>query len=95
MTLNRGRSDVQLPDFTVSVGKSKIGMNIPESWLDFHPLTKADLASEACLRLAASTAPVQGLHGRARGIGGFRCATTGLSIFLAGLPSRERTDCTG
>lgn len=47
VTLNRGRSDVQLPDFTVSVGKSKIGMNIPESWLDFHPLTKADLASEA------------------------------------------------
>jgi exopolyphosphatase/guanosine-5'-triphosphate,3'-diphosphate pyrophosphatase len=47
VTLNRGRSDVQLPDFTVSVGKSKIGMNIPESWLDFHPLTRADLASEA------------------------------------------------
>jgi exopolyphosphatase/guanosine-5'-triphosphate,3'-diphosphate pyrophosphatase len=47
VTLNRGRSDVQLPGFTVSVGKSKIDMNIPESWLDFHPLTKADLASEA------------------------------------------------
>jgi exopolyphosphatase/guanosine-5'-triphosphate,3'-diphosphate pyrophosphatase len=47
VTLNRGRSDVQLPDFRVSAGKTGITMKIPESWIDFHPLTKADLASEA------------------------------------------------
>ena len=47
VTLNRGRSDVQMPDFDVMPGKHRIMMNIPESWLDFHPLTKADLASEA------------------------------------------------
>ena len=47
VTLNRGRSDMQLPEFTLKAGKNKIVMDIPESWLDFHPLTKADLASEA------------------------------------------------
>ena len=47
VTLNRGRSDMQLPQFSVRVGKRRIALNIPESWLDFHPLTKADLASEA------------------------------------------------
>ena len=46
-TLNRGRSDMQLPQFSVSAGKHRISLDIPESWLDFHPLTKADLASEA------------------------------------------------
>jgi len=47
VTLNRGRSDAQLPDFRVSAGKTRITMKIPESWIDFHPLTKADLALEA------------------------------------------------
>ena len=46
-TLNRGRSDMQLPQFSVSAGKHRISLDIPESWLDYHPLTKADLASEA------------------------------------------------
>jgi exopolyphosphatase/guanosine-5'-triphosphate,3'-diphosphate pyrophosphatase len=47
VTLNRGRSDVQLPDFGVRVGKRRISLKVPDSWLDFHPLTRADLASEA------------------------------------------------
>jgi exopolyphosphatase/guanosine-5'-triphosphate,3'-diphosphate pyrophosphatase len=38
---------MQLPQFSVSAGKHRISLDIPESWLDFHPLTKADLASEA------------------------------------------------
>lgn len=47
VTLNRSRSDVQLPEFNISVSKSVIMLDIQADWLDLHPLTKADLASEA------------------------------------------------
>jgi exopolyphosphatase/guanosine-5'-triphosphate,3'-diphosphate pyrophosphatase len=47
VTLNRGRSDVQLPGIGIKGGKSTITLDIPEDWLEFHPLTRADLASEA------------------------------------------------
>jgi exopolyphosphatase/guanosine-5'-triphosphate,3'-diphosphate pyrophosphatase len=47
VTLNRGRSDVQLPGIGIKGGKSTITLDIQKDWLEFHPLTRADLASEA------------------------------------------------
>jgi exopolyphosphatase/guanosine-5'-triphosphate,3'-diphosphate pyrophosphatase len=47
VTLNRGRTDVQLPDMRIKVSKSTITLELPEEWLELHPLTRADLASEA------------------------------------------------
>jgi exopolyphosphatase/guanosine-5'-triphosphate,3'-diphosphate pyrophosphatase len=47
VTLNRGRSDVQLPEIGIQVSKSTVTLELPEDWLEFHPLTRADLASEA------------------------------------------------
>ncbi|UCC56167.1 MAG: Ppx/GppA family phosphatase [Gammaproteobacteria bacterium] len=47
VTLNRGRTDVQLPDMCIKVSKSTITLDLPQDWLEFHPLTRADLASEA------------------------------------------------
>lgn len=50
VTLNRGRSDVQLPEIGIEVSKNAITLDLPEDWLEVHPLTRADLASEAaCL----------------------------------------------
>jgi len=50
VTLNRGRTAAQLPKIATTVGKSTITLELPEDWLEFHPLTRADLASEAaCL----------------------------------------------
>ena len=47
VTLNRGRSDVQLPAIGIQGSKNTITLMLPEDWLEFHPLTRADLASEA------------------------------------------------
>jgi exopolyphosphatase/guanosine-5'-triphosphate,3'-diphosphate pyrophosphatase len=50
VTLNRGRSDVQLPDIGTRVSKNTITLDLSRDWLEFHPLTRADLATEAaCL----------------------------------------------
>jgi len=45
--LNRGRVDMQLPAMKVKGGKNSITLGVPDEWLDLHPLTKADLLSEA------------------------------------------------
>jgi exopolyphosphatase/guanosine-5'-triphosphate,3'-diphosphate pyrophosphatase len=47
VTLNRGRTDVQLPDIGMEVSKRTIRLQLPGDWLEFHPLTRADLVSEA------------------------------------------------
>lgn len=47
VTLNRGRSDVQLPEIGINGSKSTVTLALPEDWLEFHPLTRADLVSEA------------------------------------------------
>jgi exopolyphosphatase/guanosine-5'-triphosphate,3'-diphosphate pyrophosphatase len=47
VTLNRGRVDVELPPIEVKGGKNRITLRLPDEWLDLHPLTKADLLSEA------------------------------------------------
>jgi len=47
VTLNRGRAAMPLPSMRVRCGKRNIMLGLPDDWLDFHPLTKADLKSEA------------------------------------------------
>lgn len=46
VTLNRGRTESQLPGIHGKVRKNSLSLGISEDWLDLHPLTKADLASE-------------------------------------------------
>lgn len=48
VALNRSRTEVQLPGIDAKISKNSIKLGISEDWLDLHPLTKADLASEAC-----------------------------------------------
>jgi exopolyphosphatase/guanosine-5'-triphosphate,3'-diphosphate pyrophosphatase len=43
---HRGRTDEQVPDVVLKVGKSFIEVNFPYGWLDQHPLTQADLGKE-------------------------------------------------
>ena len=47
VTLNRGRTDIGLTQLDARVTKNGIELVLPSDWLDFHPLTKADLALEA------------------------------------------------
>ena len=47
VTLNRGRTDIGLTQLDAGVTKNSIELVLPSDWLDFHPLTKADLALEA------------------------------------------------
>ena len=47
VTLNRGRTDIGLPRIDAKAGKNSIVLEVPADWLEFHPLTRADLASEA------------------------------------------------
>jgi exopolyphosphatase/guanosine-5'-triphosphate,3'-diphosphate pyrophosphatase len=47
VTLNRGRTDSGLGQLDVVAGKNSIELILPSDWLDFHPLTKADLLTEA------------------------------------------------
>ena len=49
VALNRGRSDGSLQSIKVKGKKSGIALGLPDDWLDYHPLTKADLKSEADL----------------------------------------------
>jgi len=48
-TLNRGRTDTGLSQLDVKVSKNSIDLVIPADWLDFHPLTNADLVTESGL----------------------------------------------
>jgi len=36
-----------VPEFGLEVSSSAIGLRFPPGWLDQHPLTRADLESEA------------------------------------------------
>ena len=45
--LHRNRQEHQLPDFKISIVKSKINIQFPGNWLSQSPLTHADLIQEA------------------------------------------------
>lgn len=45
--LHHSRSDAPLPDFRLEAGKKRLTLHMPRSWLDEHPLTRADLEREA------------------------------------------------
>ena len=44
--LNRGRVQHELQNLVVSVAGQELQLKFPESWLDLHPLTSADLKQE-------------------------------------------------
>ncbi|MGR9115684.1 MAG: exopolyphosphatase [Gammaproteobacteria bacterium] len=44
--LHRNRNDAELPEFEISITKSKIKLRFPKNWLDQAPLTYADLQKE-------------------------------------------------
>jgi exopolyphosphatase/guanosine-5'-triphosphate,3'-diphosphate pyrophosphatase len=44
--LHRGRTDEQVPNFSLQVDGSDIMLRFPENWLEQHSLTKADLNKE-------------------------------------------------
>lgn len=48
-TLNRGRTDIGLSQLDARVSKNSIDLIMPADWLDFHPLTTADLVTESGL----------------------------------------------
>ncbi|QSR88230.1 Ppx/GppA phosphatase family protein [Methylacidiphilum caldifontis] len=45
--LNRVRSDDEIPQIDIKVNSNLIKLTFPEGWLQNHPLTTADLATEA------------------------------------------------
>ena len=45
--LNRGRLFTALPEFLLSCEGNVIKISFPENWLENHPLTEADLRTEA------------------------------------------------
>ncbi|CCE24344.1 exopolyphosphatase [Methylotuvimicrobium alcaliphilum] len=45
--LHRNRNDIELPEFSITIVKSKLKLTFPEGWLDQSPLTRADLNKEA------------------------------------------------
>ena len=45
--LHRNRQEDELPDFKISIVKSKISIQFPDNWLSQSPLTYADLLQEA------------------------------------------------
>lgn len=47
IVLNRSRNTVKTPDIEVKTSKNKIELLFPENWLSDHPLTEADLETEA------------------------------------------------
>jgi exopolyphosphatase / guanosine-5'-triphosphate,3'-diphosphate pyrophosphatase len=47
VTFNRGRADMPLPSINIITGKNTVTLIVPHDWLDYHPLTKVDLKSEA------------------------------------------------
>ena len=45
--LNRGRMPIELPPINLSVNEAQdMTLDIPEDWLNNHPLTAADLEQE-------------------------------------------------
>jgi len=44
--LNRGRSNVALPDIRLAARADSLEVRFPPGWLEDHPLTIADLQSE-------------------------------------------------
>lgn len=47
VVFHRNRHTLEMPDFKISIGKTKIQLVFPKDWLLQVPLTQADLASEA------------------------------------------------
>ena len=47
VVLHRGRTDVPLPSFGISVRDHAVRLSLPRKWLQAHPLTELDLAQEA------------------------------------------------
>ena len=47
VVLHRGRTDVPVPPFKVSLRGQRIQLSFPSRWLNEHPLTKLDLDQEA------------------------------------------------
>ena len=45
--LHRNRHNDELPDFKITINKSKINLQFPNAWLSLSPLTHADLIHEA------------------------------------------------
>ncbi len=45
--LHRNRYDLDLPDFKISILKTKIYLQFPDKWLEHSPLSHADLIQEA------------------------------------------------
>lgn len=45
--LHRSRSPVPLPPIELAAGKNALDLRFPPGWLDEHPLTRADLETEA------------------------------------------------
>ena len=55
VVLHRSRSTELLPSFAVTVNEGKLGVTIPTTWLEAHPLTELDLQQE---REYLNTAPI-------------------------------------
>lgn len=49
VVLHRSRSSVPLPAIGLRVHRRQIELRFPPAWLEEHPLTRADLQSEARL----------------------------------------------
>jgi exopolyphosphatase/guanosine-5'-triphosphate,3'-diphosphate pyrophosphatase len=47
VVLHRSRSPDLLPEIELAASKKSIAIRFPEGWLDGHPLTRADLETEA------------------------------------------------
>ena len=47
VVLHRGRTDVPVPPFKVTLRGQRIQLSFPSWWLNDHPLTKLDLDQEA------------------------------------------------
>lgn len=46
VVLHRSRSNNRLPDMRITVNKNRINLEFPDKWLNQHPLTSVDLATE-------------------------------------------------
>lgn len=44
--IHRSRARTTLPDFAIDAHKRKLGLRLPKSFIDAHPLTRADLGGE-------------------------------------------------
>ncbi|MEH6575603.1 MAG: exopolyphosphatase [Amphritea sp.] len=48
IVLHRSRSKECLPPFKLTADSNQLALSFPDGWLDYHPLTCADLEQEAC-----------------------------------------------